>query len=472
MPYDKKERSAKFSHTDLLKNPDVKGFVEQCQFLREPTDKEAQQMASSFMRIPFETANIPRHVVSIDGSRYETTPKPDQLPSTRFGFVKIVSLLIDLKEMSEVYDNEHGLIDPCAMSRVTSDQHPIHLVLPGSNLRYNNAVTVADGFREALHNWLNNDKYAYRSNGSKVSLASTLNMLAEMRPNSPEPGVIHIHKCPSCGFPDQDSEGRGLNIKVECDNHCPSCGTRIYPSDCLRIHECIDENLGNEEGLNRTMSVVEHLLMVHYMRQFLDVGPHYLGKVAFFLDGPLAVFGQPAWMHKSIMIFLDDLKTKLEGLGVPMPLVLGIQKNGQLNDYLNLISRHLENGKVMAVSDDFRYTYVQGGRTPASTTYGYETYYGQDFVFKTPSGHAVVFNLPYPFRGKGDRDDRQALQDFIVGKSDISKYEQLPSALRLISELETRLHKNALIPTVLAHRYTAISLSPGGRVLDLLTKMG
>ena len=41
-------------------------------------------------------------------------------------------------------------------------------------------------------------------------------------------------------------------------------------------------------------------------------------------------------------------------------------------------------------------------------------------------------------------------------------------AMRLIVEVETDLYKNALAPIALAHRYTAISLRPGGRVLDLL----
>src|SRR5690606_41479985 len=42
--------------------------------------------------------------------------------------------------------------------------------------------------------------------------------------------------------------------------------------------------------------------------------------------------------------------------------------------------------------------------------------------------------------------------------------------LGLISHLESDLYENAVVPIALAHRYTAISFQPGGRVLDLLTK--
>lgn len=41
---------------------------------------------------------------------------------------------------------------------------------------------------------------------------------------------------------------------------------------------------------------------------------------------------------------------------------------------------------------------------------------------------------------------------------------------KLISHFETDLYKNAVVPIALAHRYTAISLAPGGHVLDILTK--
>lgn len=40
----------------------------------------------------------------------------------------------------------------------------------------------------------------------------------------------------------------------------------------------------------------------------------------------------------------------------------------------------------------------------------------------------------------------------------------------MINLLESDLYENAVVPIALAHHYTAISLEPGGKVLDLLTK--
>jgi len=46
----------------------------------------------------------------------------------------------------------------------------------------------------------------------------------------------------------------------------------------------------------------------------------------------------------------------------------------------------------------------------------------------------------------------------------------LARAFSLIEKVETHLWENALAPVALAHRYTAISLVPSGRILDILGK--
>lgn len=44
------------------------------------------------------------------------------------------------------------------------------------------------------------------------------------------------------------------------------------------------------------------------------------------------------------------------------------------------------------------------------------------------------------------------------------------SMIQLLEDLQTELYRDAVIPIALAHRYTGISLQPGGRVLDVLTR--
>lgn len=119
----------------------------------------------------------------------------------------------------------------------------------------------------------------------------------------------------------------------------------------------------------------------------------------------------------------------------------------------------------MCVSDDFRCKYIDYNREPSGTTFGAETYYGQDFIYKSKKGKMFVFDLPYPYESKNNK---------AVFKQEKSKiehyYELLNSALQLIDEFDCDLKDGKIVPIILSEKYTAISLEPGRTVLDLLTK--
>jgi hypothetical protein len=220
----------------------------------------------------------------------------------------------------------------------------------------------------------------------------------------------------------------------------------------------------NQVAITRLMQILEHLIPIHYMRYLMKT-PLLLSNMAYFVDGPLAIFGTSAWLHHSILIFIHEINRKLKKFGQLPLTIIGLQKTGQVVDHVTMIDRFLPANRLYAIDDDYRYKYILTGRDPSSNGFGSETYYGQDFIFKTPSGRTFVFALPYPFPSK----NMQGI-DFIREKTRFENYPQLSRALRLITHLESDLYENAVVPIALAHRYTAISLQPGGRVLDLLTR--
>ena len=143
-----------------------------------------------------------------------------------------------------------------------------------------------------------------------------------------------------------------------------------------------------------------------------------------------------------------------------MPLIIGLQKGGYLVEYMQLLNRYIPNNRLFSITDDFRYNYL--GIERSANGFGSETYYGHDFAVKTRSGKLFIFGLPYPFVSK------RASNNFREEKANIDRYEELSRALSLITQVETDLYRDAVVPIALAHRYTAISLRPGGRVLDIL----
>ncbi len=458
MPYEG-EFANKTSHVDILNNPDIKRMLEECTFLKPPSDEEAQKLADQFIDPPTFQDELPRFVIAVDGSNHEVSID-DKLPSSKFGFIKLGVVLIDLQQFGDL--KVGGFVDPFRVAELKNKNTSLTFFLPSANITWQDQTNVRDSFRATLDKQMSDERTRFRKNDPQTSLRSTLFALASLRPKemgTESEDQLKIHQCPDCG------EGPITLIDQPDQQFCPHCHAKLYPSDCLRLWEEVSDFQSNQTALTRLMMVLEHLIPAHYIRMFLKESPILLSNLAFFVDGPLAIFGNPAWLHRSIMIFLENARRKLSRFNIRPILMIGLQKTGQIVDYLNFVDRFLPNNKIYPLDDDFRYKYILGNRDPASITFGFETYYGQDFIFKTASGKTFNFLIPYPFALK-----EVSNQNFNLEKVNLDNYENLPLAIALIQHLESDLYKNAIVPVALAQSYTAISFEPGGRVLDLFAR--
>jgi hypothetical protein len=457
MPYEG-ELASKSAHSDFLKNPDIKSFLEQCEYLTPPSDAEAQALADKFVELPAFTEKLPDYVVAIDGSNYESSID-DKLPSTKVGFIKLGAVLISLEKFGALRDGR--FVDPFRVAALQDDNAALTFSIPSANIRWGGKTNVRDSFRAYMDMQFYGPRTRFNEADATTSLRSTLFHLASLRPGNLGTGDstrLKLHSCPDCG-------AKEIELRdVPEQQHCPFCGADVYPTDCLRIWEEVSDYQSNQVAISRLMLMLEHILPIHYMR-YLAKTPLLLSEMAFFVDGPLAIFGNPAWMHRSIMIFLHEINRKLAKLRQPPLTIIGLQKTGQVVDHLALIERFIPNNRLLAIEDDYRYKFILAGREPSSQGFGFETYYGQDFIFKTHSGRTFVFALPYRYSSK----DVPGV-DFVREKVKFENYTQLQRALLLITHLESDLYENAVVPIALAHHYTAISFQPGGRVLDLLMK--
>jgi len=167
------------------------------------------------------------------------------------------------------------------------------------------------------------------------------------------------------------------------------------------------------------------------------------------------------------MKLLDDTNRKLASLGCEPLLLLGLQKTGGVMDHAKLLERFLPNGVIRVVDDEYRHKYITGSDSP-SENFGTETYYGQDFLFKTERGRIFNFALPYPFPSKITDG---GYSQFSQTKVESKRYGTLiERACDLIRHFELDLYDNAIVPVALAHRHASISLMPGGKVLDLISR--
>jgi hypothetical protein len=456
MPFEN-QYGSKTAHGDVVRNPDVQAFLESCEPIREPSDEAGEELASFFIEPPdYAEANGSQFVLCSDGSFYQSSIEK-RLPSIQVCYLKFSTLLIEMNDFHGLADNSTGMIDPFRVAALQRDRQTLSAVLPLSNFRLRDDDCVKTSFRRQMDSFLWSENTRHRRSDPGTSLMATVIELATLRPSRNGPtGQVLIHKCPN-----NDCETENIYLDPEEPQHsCPDCGRPLYISDCLRLWEAVSDFHPNVEPASRFMSYVEHLLPIHYLRFIADEAPSQLSRMAVFVDGPLAVFGHAAWLHQSIMRFLHRMREQQQTRGYEMPVVMGLQKTGYVVEYMQLLERHIPRNRLFSISDDFRYEYL--GIERSGNGFGSETYYGQDFAFKTPSGKLFVISLPYPFSSKSNT------AEFSERKTEIDRYTELTRALNLICEVETDLYRDALVPIALAHRHTAISLRPGGHVLDVM----
>ena len=189
-----------------------------------------------------------------------------------------------------------------------------------------------------------------------------------------------------------------------------------------------------------------------------------LKDIAFVLDGPLAVFGHPAWLSQAIMQELKRINQLVREKAGCDILLLGVEKSGQFPAHFDALDvakdgsqSLIPNGSVGLLDD----TYIKRNIffSESDKPYGADTYFGRKFLYKTKTGAKIVGTLP--FLNSESEDTKRA---------DPSQFPRLPDALNLLDKLVSSRYKNSLSPLVSAHAEAAIPLNLGKRVLESLAK--
>jgi hypothetical protein len=238
-----------------------------------------------------------------------------------------------------------------------------------------------------------------------------------------------------------------------------------YPTDALRLHERFNDDSGsNGEAFGLVMTTWERLLLIHLLRCFeqrswLD----RVNNIAFFLDGPLAMFGPPAWLSAAIRIELQRLNALIRTQTGSDIIIVGIEKSGNFVAHFEEIdkledgSQRFQPGSYFLPTD----SYIKERIIFSDSTrrYGDQTYFGRKFFYKTQSGARIVANMPFlsPAQDRLDTDDPAAFQKF-------------GAVCALLDKLVTSRFPNALGPIVSAHAQASIPLHLGQKVLRQLAK--
>lgn len=271
----------------------------------------------------------------------------------------------------------------------------------------------------------------------------------------------HPIQCPveECPLPkDRKITVGAKDAPCECDRR-----ERIYVSDALRTQERFSNEGSSEQAFTAFRIVVEHLVLVNILRYFERTdGWDILRTTGFVLDGPLAIFGMPAWLKQHVQREIARLHRCALESGGPGILLMGVEKSGQFLDHLRALDWEpergdrgaIENGTALAPDKAYTHRHIVL-RPEDAKAHGHATYYGRKVLYKNAVGQHSVITTPIVNDAGQDRDCTSE-----------DAFPRIGEALDIMDELGTHLYADGFAPLVRAHAHAAIPLRAGTRMLE------
>lgn len=400
------------------------------------------------MKAPPEVCTLPRFILAIDGSYAEVDVK-NGYPGAKVGYCTAASVLLDLHLIGGL-DAERP-VDPVEF-RKTEQAASVDAALPGSNVVTRRQNSARSSFREELYDLFTD---IVVDEDDRTNLLSTYEAMLALKPTA------NLQSCPYKESHDCTAE---FVASPGCTT-CPTCKRPIYSTDALRIHERFRDIGTNGEVFGLVMQVIERLLVVHFLhclerRDLLG----RLTSLAFFIDGPLAVFGPPAWLSAAISKELKRLNQKVQASAGQDLLILGIEKTGGFVQHFDEIDQTEKPGQQLFSARQYmlltdKYIKERILNSDSHKRYGEDTYFGRKCFYKTQSGARIVVSIPF-------LSDAQDTLD----SDDVSLYPQFPAVCTLLDRVVSSRYANAVSPLIAANAQAAIPLHLGSKVLTQLAK--
>ncbi len=441
-PYDKALKR-------LVNNPRVEALLKSSKVREREVPADGLELPLSAETAP--STWLPDYIIGIDGSKQETKVR-NGFPGAEVGYITIATVLLDVKLMREL-DAQR----PASPKRYREIESPASVdgVFPGSNVLFGEDQTSRISLRRTLFEHLGANSLW---EGGETFLTTYETLLAS------KPTDGHPQQCP---YMNDCDEKKHYYVAANGAYESP-CGKKrlLYSTDALRIHERMVEEFGSNAAIyQEVMQVLEHLALVNALRNIerkeqLSI----MKRVAIVMDGPLAVFGQPAWLSAAIFQELCRLNQKVKTITGQDILIVGVEKTGAFHEFLvaldtfpNGATGRIPNQKAMLLTNRYIRQYIkpsEGGKM-----FGEQVYYGRKFFYKSKAGSLIVGVSPFLDKSQKDLEN-----------ADPSLFPRLPDMLSVLDAVHCARYPNALIPIVAANAEAAIPMNLGAKILEKLAK--
>ena len=385
-----------------------------------------------------------RRIVAIDGSTVIKTVQ-NGFPKAEAALFNAAVIVIKTDELSK-FGGDY--IPSPSQLRNLEKVNTMSAVLPGPNVvgRKPEEDTPKKFFRSTIREELN-----FKLDPGHESLLETF--LAITRDHA---GGDKRFQCPL-----EDCEHR-ISRPREDTVCCCDDREQLYPTDSLRTHERFHDDSSSEQAFTAFRMVTEHLLMVNILRYFhQNHPPQWFDEIAFVMDGPLAIFGMPAWLKEHIQTEIAYIHNNLIEQGHAGLLLMGMEKTGEFLDHLEELDWHrsqgprqrLQNSTALAPTTEYIYRHIRPN-PDTQKAYGQAVYYGRKILYKNQTGqHAVVMT---PIVNSAGREPNG---------TELIAFPRLGEVLDIVDDLYTHLYQDGFIPLIRANAHAAIPLRQGQRIL-------
>jgi len=398
--------------------------------------------------LPKSSCIQPDLVLAIDGSHLEGHPEKG-FPGAEYGYVTIASVLVDLKLISQL--EKADIIDP-KLFRKTETPVTQESCFPGCNIILDNDKDAKASLRKVLFE----DFGSNRSFQDGESILDTYEYLLKLK----------IDKFPDARRPNSPIDGVEKEMIYDFGEYqCPDTGEPLFSTDALRLHELMNPSGTNGELFGQIMQTLEKLWLVNILRSCEQKDLlATLRRIAFIIDGPLAIFSTSSWLTKVIESELWRINEKQKLINGQDMIIIGIEKSGVFFNHFNDIDTSREGiPDVFPCQSAFLLTdeYIKKNIifSESIKPYGQDTYFGRKFFYKAASGQKVVPVIAW--FNKYQKDIRTAEPE---------QFSRIVDIMTLLDMVVSNRYPNSLSPLISAHAEAAIPLNIGTRLFEDIAK--